>query len=105
MQIRTAFDSGTLRIFFDGELDHHAAQSAVTRIERDIDSFLPRVCVLDMDALTFMDSSGIAVILKTLRHMSELAGETRVENVRKQPMRVLVAASLGERVRIAEKQS
>jgi stage II sporulation protein AA (anti-sigma F factor antagonist) len=105
MQINSAFDSGTLMLYFEGELDHHAAKLAVPRIERDIDSFLPRACVLDLDGLTFMDSSGLAVILRAARRMDELAGVTRVENVRKQPMRVLTAASLGERVRIIEKQS
>ena len=82
------------RLTLAGELDHHAAKSAMSAIEREIDVYMPRDCILDLAELTFMDSSGIAVILRTLRRMNEVGGRIRVENVRTQPMRVIDAAGI-----------
>ena len=94
MKIGSSFADSCLRLFLSGELDHHAAKKAMTSIEEKIDAYLPRDCVIDLKELTFMDSSGIALVLKTYRRMNELGGRTWVENVRKQPMRVLDASGI-----------
>jgi stage II sporulation protein AA (anti-sigma F factor antagonist) len=97
MTVGSMFENGVLTIYLDGELDHHAAKKAVSFIEEKIDMHLPRETVLDMKSLSFMDSSGIAVVLKTYRRMKELGGKVSVDNVHKQPRRVLDASGI-ERV-------
>ena len=100
MHIKTSFDEGTLRFIFEGELDHHAAKKAVSAIESGIGAYTPTSCVLDFERLTFMDSSGIAVVLKTYRRMGEVGGKLTVDNVGKQPLRVLDAAGIDRLVKI-----
>lgn len=100
MTVGSTFENGSLRIFLDGELDHHAAKKAVNFIEEKIDTHLPRETVLDMKHLSFMDSSGIAVVLKTYRRMKEIGGSITVENVSKQPRRVLDASGVERIVKI-----
>jgi stage II sporulation protein AA (anti-sigma F factor antagonist) len=100
MTVGASYDNGILRVFFTGELDHHAAKKTVDFIEKKIDAHLPRELILDMKDLSFMDSSGIAVILKSYRRMKEVGGEMHVENVSKQPLRVLNASSVERIVKI-----
>ena len=100
MKITQVYEGGLLRLRFDGELDHHAARTAVRAIEENIDGYLPVSLILDLTELSFMDSSGIAVILKAFRRMNELGGGICVENVRKQPLKVLDTAGLGRLVKI-----
>lgn len=100
MTIGSSFESGHLIIFFDGELDHHAAKKAVAFIEEKIDTHLPRETILDMKKLSFMDSSGIAVVLKTYRRMKEIGGRVIVDNVNKQPRRVFDASGVERIVKI-----
>lgn len=100
MKIMSSESNGLLRLCFTGELDHHGAKRAITEIGEQIDSSLPRDCIIDLGGLTFMDSSGIAVILKTYRRMHDIGGRTRVENVPAQPMRVLDASGLDRMVSI-----
>lgn len=100
MTIGSSFENGLLIIFFDGELDHHAAKKAVAFIEEKIDTHLPRGTVLDMKRLSFMDSSGIAVVLKAYRRMKEIGGSVIVDNVNKQPLRVFDAAGVERIVKI-----
>lgn len=100
MTITSSCDGGALTLAFEGELDHHAAREAMLGIERDIERYLPRACVLDLARLSFMDSSGIAVILKAHRRMAELGGTASVVGAGKQPYKVLDAAGLRRLVKI-----
>ena len=56
-------DGDRLIVRIDGELDHFCAQS----VRRDLDALLLdrsiRTLILDFSSLTFMDSSGIGVVL------------------------------------------
>lgn len=101
MNIIGDYRKGKLTIVLSGELDHHAARSAMREIEMKIDTYLPRECILDFIKLQFMDSSGIALILKTYKRMKEVEGNLSVKNVPPQPMRVLDASGI---VRIIEIQ-
>ena len=64
-----------------GELDHCAAP----QIRRMLDDLLmdPAVThlVLDLENLTFMDSSGIGVLLGRLRQLQERGGAMSVKNM------------------------
>lgn len=73
MNISTAFAAGRLTIYLAGELDHHEARGAIRSIDELLDEYLPRDCVLDMSGLSFMDSSGIALIIRMSRRMKILA--------------------------------
>lgn len=94
MKVSTNLENKTLYLYPTGELDHHGAKKAMAAIESRIDLSLPQRCVLDMQGVTFMDSSGIAVILKTMRLVKEVGGVLVVENVPKQAMRVIDAAGI-----------
>ena len=100
MTVGSSFENGFLRIYLDGELDHHSAKKAVSFIEEKIDTHLPHETILDMRNLTFMDSSGIAIVLKTFRRMKEVGGTISVENVNKQPRRVLDASGVERIIKI-----
>ena len=101
MNISTAFSSGRLTIFLSGELDHHEAKCTINTIDELLDEYLPRDCVLDMSGLTFMDSSGIAVIIRTSRRMRALGGRVWIENPAKQAMRVIDASGIDRLVPVA----
>lgn len=101
MNISTAFSAGRLTVYLAGELDHHEARSAMRGIDELLDEYMPRDCVLDMSGLSFMDSSGIAVIIRITRRMRELGGRTWIENPAKQPQRVIDASGIDRLVPVA----
>ena len=94
MKVNSQFKDKTLYLTLSGELDHHGAGQAMSAIESRIDVNMPRECVLDLSGVTFMDSSGIAVIIKALRLATEIGGKFKVINVAPQPMRVIDAAGI-----------
>ena len=89
-----------LLLEFRGELDHHGARNALRELEMAVDAALPKVLVLDMSGITFMDSSGIALILRAQQRMQLLDGSILVCNVPAQARRVLDAAGIGRLVTI-----
>ena len=101
MKLTASIAGSTMTLRLTGELDHHAAGALMRQIEDRLEVELPRDLVLDLSGLTFMDSSGIAVILKTHRRMNGLGGRMRVENVPDQPLRVLDASGLDRMIGIS----
>ena len=76
--LRSMRDGERLLVGLDGELDHFCAQS----VRRELDSMLRdptvRQLILDFSGLTFMDSSGIGVILGRYRVLRERGGSMGV---------------------------
>ena len=101
MNIRTSFTAGRLTVYLSGELDHHEARCTTRRIDELLDEYLPRDCVLDLSGLGFMDSSGIAVIIRISRRMKSLGGRVWIENPAKQPLRVIDASGVDRLVPVA----
>ena len=87
--------NGAIVISIRGEVDHHSARTIMENIDQTISSQLPMKLVLDLSSVTFMDSSGIAVLLRALRQMDQLGGNLRVVGIPPQPRRVLDAAGIG----------
>lgn len=94
MQVWADYISGKLTIHLAGELDHHSAREGMAAIERLLDEYMPRDAALDMSELTFMDSAGIALILRTERRMRRRGGRACILNPARQPQRVLDAAGI-----------
>ena len=101
MNISTAYDSGRLTLYLSGELDHHEAKSVMRTIDELLDEYMPRDCVLNLAELNFMDSSGIAIIIKVCRRMKTLSGRTWIENPARQPQRVIDASGIDRLVPVA----
>ena len=88
-------DPGAVTITLSGEIDHHGARTMMQELEEDISTLLPRNLTLDLSGITFMDSSGIAVLLRVQRQISHLGGTLRVTSIPTQPRKVLDAAGVG----------
>ena len=90
-----------LTIALRGEIDHHSAKDIMRVVGNKIELYLPRVFVLDFREVTFMDSSGIAIVIACVRHMRQLRGEVILRSVPPQPMKVLRASGI-ERIATLE---
>ena len=63
-----------------GEIDHHCARPMRVEIDEMIEQVQPTVLILDFGGVTFMDSSGIGLIMGRHRTMQEIGGEVIVQN-------------------------
>lgn len=94
-------ENRSLTVRLTGEIDHHAARRLMLELDREIERRFPKTLVIDMSGVAFMDSSGIAVLLRTCRRMQEAGGSMRVVSVPRQSAKVLRAANLDRLISIS----
>ncbi|MGN0521343.1 MAG: anti-sigma factor antagonist [Eubacterium sp.] len=84
-----------------GEIDHHTAADVREKIDKIITFKKPNHLILDFRNVTFMDSSGIGLVMGRYRLMQGISGSSTLEikNVTAQTKKIMELAGLG---RIAE---
>ncbi|MBO4867082.1 MAG: STAS domain-containing protein [Ruminococcus sp.] len=76
--IRIFTTGGVTLAELSGDLDHHTARLMRTDIDRELAEKRPRRLVIDFSSVTFMDSSGIGLIMGRYRIMNDQGGEVIV---------------------------
>lgn len=102
MHFTSFLENGKLTIALTGEIDHHCAKAYIQVITSKIESYTPDVCILDFRDVTFVDSSGIAVVINALRNMAQIEGKLMLSGIAPQPMRVFRASGIDKLVEIRE---
>ena len=102
MQLTSFLQDGQLTIVLTGEIDHHCAKEYIHCVLAKIEAYNPRICILDFREVSFMDSSGIAVVINALRSMTKIDGRLMVDGIGAQPMKVFRASGIEKLVEIKE---
>ena len=102
MQLTSFLDTGRLTVVLTGEIDHHRAKNYIQAISAKIEAYSPNICILDFTEVTFMDSSGIAVVINALRYMARIEGKLELTGIGKQPMKVFLTSGIDKLVQIKE---
>lgn len=102
MKFTSFLENGHLTVALTGEIDHHGAKGYIGAIAAKIEAYTPEVCILDFSGVSFMDSSGIAVVINALRGMNAIDGRLLLAGVGDQPMRVLQASGIDRLIEIKE---
>jgi stage II sporulation protein AA (anti-sigma F factor antagonist) len=102
MQFTSFLENGRLTVALTGEIDHHCAKRYIQAIAAKIEAYTPDVCILDFQDVTFVDSSGIAVVINALRSMTQIEGKLILIGMAQQPMRVFRASGIDKLVEIKE---
>lgn len=93
-QVTIHEDGKTLLAELSGEIDHHGAASVRAEIDERVTACSPAVLVLDFSAVTFMDSSGIGLILGRHKLVSALGGVVVVQKAPADIKRMLAIAGI-----------
>ena len=102
MHFTSFLENGSLTIALTGEIDHHCAKQYIRDITAKIEAYTPARCVLDFRDVGFIDSSGIAVVINTLRAMNQIGGNLELTGLSQQPMKVFRTAGIDKLLDIKE---
>lgn len=83
-----------------GDIDHHTAKCIRGEIDRAVKEYNPKTLIIDFANVTFMDSSGIGLVMGRYKIMSELDGEVLTANPPPYIRRVMQLAGLHRLCRI-----
>ena len=103
MNLTSYLQDRQLTICLTGEIDHHTAREMMDILGHKVTSYLPSVCILDYNDVTFMDSSGIAIVLFMLRRMREIEGTLVLKNIAPQPYKVMQASGLDKLIELSRR--
>ena len=98
MEISVKSEGRCMEIYLKGELDHHGAKGMMMRLDRELELALPLQLVLDFGGVAFMDSSGIAVVMRARNRMQQLGGRLKMRGTASQVRKVFDAAGISRLV-------
>lgn len=73
-------DKGRLTVKLIGEVDHHIAENLRECIDNELEQNNILHLVFDFSKVTFMDSSGIGIVLGRYRKLNEKGGKVTIRN-------------------------
>ncbi len=102
MRLTSFLQDGQLTVALTGEIDHHCAKDYIQAILSKIEAYTPCSCILDFQEVTFMDSSGIAVVINALRQMTKIGGQLILTGLQDQPRKVFQTSGIDKLVKTKE---
>ena len=103
MELRLQGDKLTAKL--SGDIDHHSGGKLRAAIDDKAAQVRPRELVLDFAGVTFMDSSGIGLILGRYRWMQNLGGTVRVVHISRRMEQILLLSGIHKLVRVESPES
>lgn len=97
--------NGVLTAFIKGEIDHHTApdireiiDDAVVSVEK------AEVLVLDFSEVTFMDSSGVGLVMGRYRLIAGMGKKLKVTNLSSRDYKIMKMSGIDKLAEVSEKE-
>ena len=94
MGVKTEFQDDTLYCYLSGEIDHHQSFAIRLEIDDKIENSRPKETILDFTDVTFMDSSGIGLVMGRYKLLSAANCTLSVRNLSPHAYKVMRLAGL-----------
>lgn len=94
MNLKFSMIDNCLIVHLIGELDHHSAEEVRIKIDDRIDRDNIKKLILNFRDVTFMDSSGIGVVIGRFKKLKNKGGKICVAEVNKRVDRVFSLSGL-----------
>ena len=103
VEIKTSGD--TVTAYLSGELDHHSAKEMREAVDNAVELNMPSKLVLDFKGVSFMDSSGIGLVMGRYRTLSLSGGKLIVSNLSPQLYKIMKLSGIERIASINKRES
>jgi len=87
--------------YLSGELDHHNAKEMREAIDAAVELNMPSMLVLDFKDISFMDSSGIGLVMGRYRNLAKTGAELHITQTPPQIMKMFKLAGIERLAKIS----
>ena len=94
----------TLFILLDEEIDQDTVDKIKRNIDDEIERYIPRKVVFDFSNITFMDSSGIGMLLGRYKLIKLIDAEMEIDNVSRSIKRIFDMSGIERIIKITNKK-
>ena len=77
-----------LEVSFEEEIDHHSCLKSAIMIDDAMKRYMPKEVLFDFGNVTFMDSSGIGMLIGRYKKIIRNGGKAEITNVRPELHRI-----------------
>ena len=96
MEIYTGIKDLVLLVTLSGEIDHHSAEEIRSRIDRAYERSACKHIIFDFTRVTFMDSSGIGMMIGRYKHTEKRAGSLLIAGMSEELKRIYHISGLAK---------
>ena len=93
-----------MTVTISGEVDHHGAKKIMEELDRQMEVVLPKQITVDLGGVSFMDSSGIGVIIGRYQNLRYAGGEVVASHLNARMSKIFVISGLHKIVRIEKEE-
>ena len=94
MPVDIDIEEKSVTAYISGEIDHHNAGELRNKIDEAVECSYPELLILDFGGVTFMDSSGIGLVIGRFKLMKNLCGRVIIENAPRAIKKVMRMAGI-----------
>jgi stage II sporulation protein AA (anti-sigma F factor antagonist) len=94
LECRIEVADAVVTAYLDGEIDHHSIGDVRKDIDMSIDENSPELLILDFRDVSFMDSSGIGLVMGRYKRMQSEGGELHISNMSPHIKKVMKLAGM-----------
>ncbi len=80
--------------YLKGELDHHSAKSMREAVDNALDLNMPTLLILDFSQISFMDSSGIGLVMGRYRKLIRSGAQLHISGTQPQIYKMMKLAGI-----------
>ena len=104
MAVEIKVNGEVVTAYLKGELDHHTAREMREAIDNAVELNMPTLLVLDFRDISFMDSSGIGLVMGRYRTLAKSGAQLHIAGASPQIYKVMKLAGI-ERLASLEKMA
>lgn len=93
-----------LTINFCGEIDHHTCLETAKKTDDVIRKYLPQKVVFDFEDVSFMDSSGIGMLLGRYKQLIRFGGKAEMKNLNNDMKRIFTMSGIFKIIPLVEEE-
>ena len=98
MKVTITIADNIIKADIFGDIDHHSAKEIREKIDAALTSSTPTALVMDFGNVSFMDSSGIGLVMGRYRLAKEMGATTKIVRLNYSFKRVMKLAGLDKLV-------
>lgn len=94
MAVEISVKGEVITAFLSGEIDHHSAAEMREKIDSAIETNMPSLLVIDFGGVSFMDSSGIGLVMGRYRNLQNSGAKLQITGASPQISKVMQLAGI-----------
>ncbi|MBP0979585.1 MAG: anti-sigma factor antagonist [Oscillospiraceae bacterium] len=100
MAVKVDINNNILTLYLVGDIDHHTAKEIREIADLNIDTYSPKILIIDFKEVAFMDTSGIGLVMGRYKLIKSLGGEVKIINLSPYLKRIMSLSGLSKLVKI-----